>query len=266
MIYSPATGTGAGMTAQDWLPGLADDEEPPPSRRRGWLLAAVAAVVVVAAVVLVAQHLASTSPAKASGAAPTSSAAAGTTTAPQEGPVVLQAALHDAAVPGAAGQLDPLIVGLQPVQGGAAPDRVPNFDSCHAAPSTLHYLPVEVRMPENWLSATFTVQTTASTPAGIGRLGFFFQAGDASTPCPDGAWSTTDSFLASNTGQQLLTGYVVLDQAFTPSTPQGRPEVFRSLRLRVSKIRYSGRPVTVSPPTVGTLCPGTQDELCAALG
>jgi hypothetical protein len=177
---------------------------------------------------------------------------------------VIRADLHDPAVPGASGQVGPLIVGTQPLQGGEAPDRVPNFDTCHADPAALQYLPVEIRMPENWLSGTFTVQTTASTPAGIGRLGFF-RAGDTSTPCPDGAWSTSDSFLASNTGQQLITGHVVLDQAFTPSTPQGRPDVFRTLRLRISDIRYSGRLVTVSPPTVGSLCPGAKNDLCASL-
>jgi hypothetical protein len=120
-------------------------------------------------------------------------------------------------------------------------------------------------MPESWLSATVTVQTTASTPADIGRLGFFFQAGEASTPCPNGAWSTSDSFLA-NVGQSVVTGYIVLDRAFTPSTPQGRSDVFGTLGLRVSRIRLSLRPAAVRPPSVGSLCPGTTNELCAPLG
>jgi hypothetical protein len=43
-----------------------------------------------------------------------------------------------------------------------------------------------------------------------------------------------------------MVGYVVLDQALTSSTPQGRPDVFRSLQLRVSNIRYGGRHPIVS--------------------
>lgn len=260
------------MTAQDWWPGLQDDEaqaEAATPRRRRWVLAiagAVAAVLALVAVVVVAHRL-TAPPRVTSGAPAASSAAVGTkSAAPQEEPVVIEAVLRDPALAGDSGQPGPLIVGTQSLQGGVAPDRVPNFDTCHADMATLQYLPVQIRMPENWLSATLTVQTTASTPAGIGRLGFFFQAGDASTPCPAGAWSTSDSFLASNFGQQVITGYVVLDQAITATTPQGRADVFHTLRLQVSNIRVSDRRAIVRPPTVGSLCPGTQDELCALLG
>ncbi|HEV7187755.1 MAG TPA: hypothetical protein VGN28_07645 [Blastococcus sp.] len=261
------------MTAQDSWPGLEEDREQPdtpPSRRRRWVLAgsgALAALLVLAGVAVVGLRMAATPAATSTASAPPPIAAADTTaTTPQQGRVVIEAALRDPAVVGDAGQPAPLIVGTQSLQGGVTPDRVPNFDTCHADAATLQYLPVQIRRPENWLSATLTVQTTATTPSGIGRLGFFFQAGDASTPCPDGAWSTSDSFLASNVGQQVITGYVVLDQALAPSTPQGRSDVFRTLRLRVSNIRSSGRLAIVSPPTVGSLCPGTQDELCASLG
>jgi hypothetical protein len=262
------------MTVQDWWPVLEDEEplaEASTPRRRRWLLAgagALAMVIALAALVVIVVHrLPAPRPGTSVAAAASSGPAAGKSAeAPQEGPVVIGAALRDPALAGDPGQPAPLIVGTQSLQGGVAPDRVPNFDTCHANTATLQYLPVEIRRPETWLSATFTVQPTASTPAGIGRLGFYFQAGEASTPCPDGAWAASDSFQASNTGQEVITGYVVLDQAFTASTPQGRPDVFRTLRLRVSNIRTSGRPAIVSPPTVGSLCPGTHDELCASLG
>jgi hypothetical protein len=159
----------------------------------------------------------------------------------------------------------PLTVTAEPVQGGLSPERVPGFDSCQADPATLQYLPVTVSVRADYLSATFEVQTTASTPPGIGRVGFFFQSGGGHTPCPGGAWPTSDSFLA-NLSQTHITGYVVLDQAFTPSTPQGRADVLRSLRLRVSAVRLSGRPATIGAPTIGSLCPGTRNELCASLG
>jgi hypothetical protein len=67
-------------------------------------------------------------------------------------------------------------------------------------------------------------------------------------------------------GQDLITGYVVLDRAITPDTPQGRLDVFRTLQLRVSDIQWSGRPVNIGSPSAGSLCPGTRNELCAPLG
>lgn len=264
------------MTPQDrWFASEEEareeaQEEAAPPRPRRWILAGAGALTVVlalAALVVVAVGRRSVPPRPGAAPAASSSSPAGSPDeAPQQGPVVIEAALGDPALAGDSGQPGPLIVGTQSVQGGAGPDRVPNFDTCHADAATLRHLPVQVRMPANWLRATSTVQTTAGTPADIGRLGFFFQAGEASTPCPVGAWSTSDSFLASDTGQQLITGYVVLDQAFTPTTPRGRADVFRTLRLRVSKIRCSDRRAIVEPPTVGSLCPGTQDELCAPLG
>ncbi len=258
------------MTVQDWLPGLDDREQQPeaaPARRRRWLVAgALVTVLALAGAVAVVQDLTTPRPDTSSAASAPPTAATGTTaTRPRPGPVLVQADLTDPAVTGG-WRPAPLIIGREPTQGGVAPDRVPNFDSCQADRATLQYLPVEIRMPELWLSATVQVQTTASTPVGIGRLGFFFQAGRDSTPCPDGAWPTSDSFVASNVGQTRITGYVVLDQAFTPSTPQGRPDVFRTLELRVSDIRSSGRLVTVSPPTAGSLCPGTSGDLCTSLG
>ena len=268
MLYSAGIETGAGMTTQDWLPELDEDEEQlPPPRRRWWLLAGgLAVVVALAAAVVVAQHLApAASAASASSTAAPRAVGTPTEPAPEAGPVIIRAALSDPAVTGG-GAVAPLVIGTEPVQGGTAPDRVPNFGTCQADPAALQYEPVEIRMPENWLSATVEVQPTPGTPADIGRLGFFFQAGDASTPCPAGRWSTSDSFEASNTGQSLITGYVVLDQAFTPSTPQGRADVFGTLQLRVAEIRFSDRLVTVAPPTVGALCPGTENELCAPLG
>jgi hypothetical protein len=260
------------MTAQDdWLPGLDDAEERDETatpRRRRWLLAGVAALATVVALIAVVAELRAPSTAGAAPptAAASSSPAVGSPAAtPAAGRLLLDARLTDPAITGG-GQLAPLVVAVRQVQGGVAPARVPNFDSCGADKASLQYLPVEIRLPDSWLSATFDVRATSSTPADLGRLGFFFQAGRASTPCPGGAWPASDSFVASNAGQFRITGYVVLDQAFTPSTPQGRSDVFRTLQLRVSDVRSSGRPVTIGPPTVGALCPGAQNELCAPLG
>jgi len=253
------------MTAQDWMTDLEEDEESPgtatPHTRR-WLVIGAAAVVVVLVLAALAVALlghertppttTATAPAAPSASSPET--AVPEVSAPDVGPVLMQAALDypgliDSVVPTA-----PLVVGTQPVQGGAAPDRVPNFDSCSADPASLQYLPVQIRKPENWLSATLTVQSTASTPKDIGRLGFFFQAGDASIPCRDGAWWTSDSFLA-NLGQDTVTGYVVLDRAFSPSTPQGRAEVFATLRLRISDLRQLSAATTVERRGEALLAP-----------
>jgi len=252
---------------QDVLPGLEpDDDQLDASRRRRWFRAGAGAVVAVSAltaVVLLTPRPSASSPAT-SAASPSSAATVAAPTL-QAKAAILDVGLSDSGVTGGYPLAD-LIVGTQPLQGGSSPELVPNFDSCQTDAGALQYLPVQIRTPQNWLSGTFTVETTERTPPGVGRLGFFFQAGDASIPCSGGVWSTADSFEASNLGQAHITGYVVLDQAFTASTPQGRPDVFSTLQLRVSNVRFSGRLATLSPPTVGSLCPGTEDELCASLG
>jgi hypothetical protein len=253
------------MTTQDWLPELLDEPSRPPSSRRRWLAAgALATACALVAVVVVVDDL-TTAPPTGSAAATSPSGTTDTTAArPAPAPVVIETELTD---PGITGGWDMgrLTVSTEPIQGGVAPERVPNFDSCQADRATLQYLPVEVGVPYGEpLGAKISVETTASTPPGIGRLGFFFQAGRESTPCPGGVWPTSDTFLA-NLSQSHIVGYIVLDQAFSASTPRGRSDVLRSLQLRVSDIRASGRPVTVAPPTAGSLCPGTSNELCTPL-
>jgi hypothetical protein len=178
--------------------------------------------------------------------------------------VVVAAALQDRGQPVA-----PLTVGTGALVTGRAPARVPNFSTCRADDAALEYLPVEIRLPAPFLAGTVAVQAPATTPPGIGRLGFFFESGDKyNLPCSVDTWSTTDSF-ANASRVQVITGYVVLDRAVTPSTPRGRPDVFATLRLRISDLRFHDvavPPLTISTPTVGELCPGTQDAICAPLG
>ena len=251
------------MTLQDWRPGPEADGEPfaeARPRRRVWLLAGVAVVVLaLVAVVVVARQLATSS----AGAATSRPGAASTSPARTEGPDLIVVDVHDPAAPDVVSAR--LRIGTGSLVTRHAPEKVPDFLTCTVDDGSLEYLPVEIRSPQLWSSGTVEVQTTARTPAGIGRLGFFFQAGDRATPCPNGSWPTTDSFQASNMGQTVITGYVVLDGAVTPSTPHGRPDVFGSLTLRVSNVRLSGRPGIVSTPIVGALCPGTRDAVCAQL-
>jgi hypothetical protein len=182
------------------------------------------------------------------------------------GPVVAEAPLQRA---GRSAGL--LTVGTgKPVTRLAPP--VVNFHSCSADGAQLEYLPVEIRNPLGGVTAAVTVTPGPTTPPGIGRLGFFFASrnGDA-IPCrPGAAWPTTDTFEAVN-GAQLITGYLVLDQAVTPATPQGRLDVFSSLQLKISNLRQFDdhnvpRPLLVGTPTVGQSCPGDQAAVCAPLG
>lgn len=257
------------MTTQDWLPGVAaDDGEPGASGTRwgrGLRIGAGAVVLVVAlvAVLLGAHDLAAAPPPTALPApAPV---ATGDVQPPPPSPTVIHLGLTDPRVT-VGRRLADLVVDAMPLEGTVAPDRVPNFDTCQPDGSVLQYLPVVIEAPVASIHGRFTVETTASTPPLPGRLGFFFQAGRGSTPCPGGVWSPSDTFEASNYEQPKITGYIVLDQAFTPMTPKGRSDVFRTLQLRVSGLQTGKQPLVLGPLTTGSLCPGTQDEFCAPLG
>jgi hypothetical protein len=248
-------------------------------RRRlatGWVLGgavALVAVVVGVGIPAVVPHRppaaahASPSAAPSTPAGAASASIAGTVgPVPLAEPVVARAALERA---GHSAGL--LTVGTGELVTGLAP-AVVNFHECGGDGKQMEYLPVEFRNPPGGIAGAVTVQPGPATPPGIGRLGFFFESnnGDA-LPCrPAAAWPTSDTFEAVN-GDQLVTGYVVLDEAVTPSAPQGRPDVFRSLQLKISDLRQLDndnvlRPLSVGTPTVGQLCPGDQVAVCAPLG
>ncbi|QXG75561.1 hypothetical protein KUM42_17395 [Modestobacter sp. L9-4] len=256
------------MTTQDWWPGAADheDDSAPPSRWTRWLgvgAGTVAVVVALTAVLIGVHHL--TQAPEAAAAPPPPVRTVDAAPPPPVSTTVVHVGLTDPGPPGSPALAD-LVVDTKPLEGTVAPDRVPHFDTCQADGSVLQYLPVVIEAPVAAVHGTFTVEPTAGTPPLPGRLGFFFQAGRASTPCPGGVWSPSDSFQAGNYEQPRITGYVVLDQAFSAATPKGRSDVFRTLQLRVSGLQVGKRPVTLGPLTVGSLCPGTTDQLCVPLG
>jgi hypothetical protein len=249
------------------------EEAPRRQRRTGWVLGGALAVVVVAAGVGIAAGMphgssapthAASSAASTSAAAPSTPAGVGTTASGET--VVARAPLRYRA--GYTAGL--LTVGTGKLVEGLAPP-VNNFHECSAAGTQVEFLPVEIREPVTGLAAAVTVQPGPTTPPGIGRLGFFFESGNGDAiPCrPGAAWPTTDTFEAVN-GDRLITGYVVLDDAVTPATPQGRPDVFSSLQLKISDLRqfdnYVPQPLSVGTPTVGQLCSRDQDAVCAPLG
>jgi hypothetical protein len=270
------------MTLDDDATDLLDrhvshvDDAPGRQLRTGWVLGGALALVAVLAGVGIAAVVSpgpsgtpgasSAAASSTPGAATPISSARGVGTTPAQGPVVAQAGLQRAGHPAGL-----LTVGIaKPVLGLAPP--LLNFNTCGAGDGKqLEYLPVEIREAVTGLAATVTVQPGPTTPPGIGRLGFFFESHDGNAlPCRDGAaWPMTDSF-ETITGAPLVTGYVVLDHAVTAATPQGRPDILGSLQLEVSNLRqfddYVPRPLTVGTPTVGRLCSGDQDAVCAPLG
>jgi len=72
-------------------------------------------------------------------------------------------------------------------------------------------------------------------------------------------------------GKPTITAWIVLDQAVTPATPEGRPEVFPTLQLRISDLRRflgngSVQTFTLGALTVGAACADDPDALCVPLG
>ena len=179
----------------------------------------------------------------------------------------------------ATGALGHVSVTVGPIRSGLAPP-VTNFpDDCPVSATSLQFVAVGVTFrfgdgqPSPGLAGHLTIRTTAATPAGIGDLGVFFESQDGNVrycahypPLP-----TTDTFY-NHDGPQVTYGYVVLDRAITPTTPQGRPEVFPTLQLQLSDLRYyepyseHATPVTPAAPTVGSLCAGSSSAICAPLG
>jgi hypothetical protein len=80
---------------------------------------------------------------------------------------------------------------------------------------------------------------------------------------------TSDRFW-NQTGAATITGYVVLDQAVTPATPDGRADVFATLRLRISELRHFSDPEDVrtlrlEELSVGAACPDDPEAICVPL-
>jgi hypothetical protein len=72
-------------------------------------------------------------------------------------------------------------------------------------------------------------------------------------------------------GAPTVTTYVVLDQAVTPATPDGRSAVFPTLQLRISDLRVFSdqsqqRGLGVVALSVGAACADDPDAICVPLG
>lgn len=193
-------------------------------------------------------------------------AAAPVTTPPAPPPRIVEADLQTASG-GPGGHLAVTLgrprTGLQP--------PVANTEDCRFDAPSLEYLPVEFATPPG-LAAHVGIGTGPATPGDIGDVGIFVESnGGEQVYCtqfpPLPTWDT----FWNQSGARTITAWVVLDQAVTPATPDGRPEVFPSLQLRISHLRMLSDPAggrTLVPGALGrgAVCPDDPGAICVPLG
>jgi hypothetical protein len=146
-------------------------------------------------------------------------------------------------------------------------------DGCHLDGAALQYVPVTFTFhggaDDGGWAAHLTVTPGPATPGDIGDVGVFFRPTQGhdiycrdSPPLP-----TTDTFWIRD-GKQT-SGWVVLEGAVTPATPQGRADVFLTLQARIDHIRLRDgddeRPLTPAAGPVGTPCADDAEALCVPL-
>jgi len=146
-------------------------------------------------------------------------------------------------------------------------------DGCQLDSASLQYVPVTFNFhggaDDGGWAAHLTVTPGPETPGDIGDIGVFFsptQGHDIycqdSPPLP-----TTDTFWIRD--GKVTSGWVVLEGAVTPATPQGRADVFGTLQARVDHIRLrSGEdelPLRPAAGPVGTPCADDVEALCVPL-
>lgn len=169
-----------------------------------------------------------------------------------------------------------LTVAVDQVRTGIGPSIPQLAEDCGLDTTAVQTVPVvftfETSSPlAGGLAAHLTVSPGPDTPDGVGPIGVFFEPATADeTYCPDAPLlPTTDSFHARGTPR--VTGYVVLDRAVTPATPQGRDDVLPTLQARISDLRLRTdagveQPLSVATVTQGAVCPDNPDALCVPLG
>lgn len=235
--------------------------------RRGAVALAVAAVTLATAGCGFLRDLAD----PAAGEPPSSSTAPARPVAPGEpadGPVVV----IDGVLLGAGGgRGGPLTVTVGEPATGLVPP-VPNFsDSCPVEPTALQYVPVEFAGAPG-LAARVDVTRGPATPPDVGDVGVVVESGNGDERyCFDYPPLPTSDRFWNQMGARAVTGYVVLDRAVTAATPEGRPEVFPTLQLRISDLRSFPDPTRITALTpgelsVGQVCADDPTAICVPLG
>jgi hypothetical protein len=163
-----------------------------------------------------------------------------------------------------------LAVTLGSARTGLVPP-VANTEGCHFDAPSLEYVPVEFATSPG-LAAHVEISTGPATPAGIGDVGIFVESNSGDQVyCTDYPPLPTRDKFFNQSGARTITAWVVLDHAVTPATPDGRPEVFPTLHLRISDFRLlsdatTGRSLVPGPLGRGTVCPDDAHAICVPLG
>lgn len=197
--------------------------------------------------------------------------AAPTTTAGPD--VIAQAELRWAGDGSSAGSL---AVTVGKVQTGLIPPFHEFAEDCPVSGPSLQYVPVILSFggaAAAGPAGRLAVIPGPSTPGDIGDVGVFFRPGDEDDEyCRDyPPLPSTDTFWSHGAGGEA-TGYVVLDQAVTAATPQGRADVFPTLQARIGHLRVRDpdtqveRALTLGTVGAGTTCPDDPGAFCISLG
>ena len=164
-----------------------------------------------------------------------------------------------------------LKVTVGPVRTGLVPP-VPHISDCPMDGPSLQYVPVEFAYTAPGLAAHVAIDRGPATPADAGAVAVFAESGNGlETYCDDAPPLPTWDKFWNQMGAPTVTTYVVLDQAVTPATPDGRSEVFPTLQLRISDLRVFSdqsqqRGLRVGALTVGAPCADDPDAICVPLG
>ena len=177
------------------------------------------------------------------------------------------------------GPLGHLVVTQGPVRTGLVPP-VPGFpDDCPVDGPSLQYVALDFTYttandhgtPRPGLAAHVTVERGPATPGDAGDVGVFADSnGDPGPYCSNHPpLPTTDTFW-NQTGAATVTVFVVVDRAVSPEFPGGRAEVFPTLELEISNLRWfrepgSVRTLAAGEMSVGTACSHDATAICVSL-
>ena len=196
-------------------------------------------------------------------------AAAPTTTDPHQPVVIVNVPLTSGG-----STVGRLVVTTGSIHTGLALPYPEMNEGCHLEGATLQYVPVSFTLhgagDAGGLAAHLTVTPGPGTPADIGHIGVFFRPTDGTDVyCHDSpALPTTDAFWVRG-GPSTVDGWVALDRAVAPASPEGRPDVFGTLQARIDHIRLrtgdDELPLRPAAGPVGTPCPDDAEALCVPL-
>jgi hypothetical protein len=163
-----------------------------------------------------------------------------------------------------------LTVTVGKVQTGLVPP-VPHVTECPMDGPSLQYVPVDFAFSSPGLAAHVEIGRGPATPADVAGVAVFAESANGDeTYCDDAPPLPTRDRFWNQMGAATITVYVVLDQAVTPASPDGRSAVFPTLQLRISDLRVIEDPahqrsLGVGPLTVAAACADDPDAICVPL-